>query len=228
MSILGRFSDVVSMNIHALLDRAENPERLLAHLLRTLEHGLAAAKQQAARAIAGERRLRRELGGHRAAARHWQEQARLALAQGREDLARRALAYKVDHDSVAANLEDQHRLAHQLSAQVKGSLQTLNNRLAEARHRQTILLTRMRTAEVRLKVEGSLHGDLLNLNTRFDHVERRLVDREDDLLAQIEVSKLDGTLEAELGMLEQKKRIEEELAILKKEAGSGPSGQVDR
>jgi hypothetical protein len=54
------------------------------------------------------------------------------------------------------------------------------------------------------------------------------VDREDDLLAQLEVSKLDGNLEAELGMLEQKKRIEEELEILKKEAGSGPSRQVDR
>jgi phage shock protein A len=171
MSILGRFSDLVSMNMHALLDRAENPERLLAHLLRTLEEGLAAAKLQAARAIAGERRLRRELGGHRAAARHWQEQARLALAQRREDLARRALACKVDHDAVAATLEVQHRLAHQLSAQVKGSLQILNNRIAEARHRQTLLLTRMRTAEVRLKVEGSLHGDLLSLNTRFDHVE---------------------------------------------------------
>src|ERR1700730_13085462 len=99
MSILGRFSDVVSLNIHALLHRAENPERLLAHLLRILEEGLAAAKLQAARAIAGERRLRRELGGHRAAARHWQEQARLALAQRREDLARRALACKIDHDA---------------------------------------------------------------------------------------------------------------------------------
>src|ERR1700720_4624028 len=85
MSMLGRFSDVISMNVHALLDRAENPERMLTHLLRTLEEGLAAARLQAAGAIAGERRLRRELGRHRAAAQHWKEQARLALARRRED-----------------------------------------------------------------------------------------------------------------------------------------------
>jgi phage shock protein A len=217
MSILGRFSDVVSLNIHALLDRAENPERLLAHLLRTLEEGLADAKLKAARAIAGERRLRRELGRHRAAAQHWKEQARLALARRREDLARRALACKIDHDAVVAALEVQHRHAHQLSADVKMGLQAFNKRLAEARHRHTLLLIRTRSAEVRLQVEGSLRGDLLDVSTRFDQVERRLVDREDDLLAQLEVSRLDGDLEADLGILEQKKRIEEELQTLKKE-----------
>ena len=219
MSILGRFSDVISMNVHALLDRAENPERMLTHLLRALEEGLVAARLQAAGAIAGERRLRRELGEHRAAARHWHEQARLALAQRREDLARRALANKIDHDVVATALEVQHRHAHQLSAEVKGGLQALNKRLAEARHRQTLLLTRARAAEVRLRIEGSLRGDLLDVSSRFDQIERRLVAREDDLLAQLEVSRLDDDVVSALDILEQKKRMEEELKTLKDEAG---------
>ena len=215
MNILGRFSDVISMNIHALLDRAENPERMLAHLLRTLEEGFAETKLQAARAIAGERRLRRELEQHRAAVQHWKEQAQIALGLSREDLARRALANKIDHDVVVTALEVQHRLAHKLSAEVKGGLQIFGRRLAEARHRQSLLLTQARTAEVRLKLEGSLRGGLLNLGTRLDQVERRLVDREDGLLAQVEICQLDGDLEAELETLKRKTRIEEELKTLR-------------
>jgi phage shock protein A len=224
MRILGRFTDLISVNMHALLDRAENPERMLAHLLRTLEEDLAAARLQAARVIAGERSLRRELDQHRAAVEHWKEQARLALAQNREDLARRALTLKIDHDDLAGALAVQHDAAQQLSAEVKAGLRVLQQRLAQARHRHSLLMARQRAAQVRLEVERSIRGNLADDYSRLDHLERRLVAKEDDLLAQVEVSRLDSDLETELAGCQRMKRIEEELVNLQKEAGNSPGG----
>jgi phage shock protein A len=93
-------------------------------------------------------------------------------------------------------------------------------RLAEARHRQSVLLARLRAAEIRVELERCVN--LSGAGARFDQLERRLVEREDALLAQVEASHPDDDLEAELRNIEQEKRIEEELEILKKEAGTSP------
>jgi phage shock protein A len=125
---------LIAANTHALLDRAENPETMLKQVVRDMEEGLAAARQQAARAIAAERRLQRELQQNRAAAHRWQEQARRALTAGREDLARKALAQKIEHDDLVKELEAQHAAADSTSKEVKAALRTLETRLAHIRH----------------------------------------------------------------------------------------------
>ncbi len=223
MNILTRLSDLISVNVHAMLDGAENPERMLAHLLRAMEEGLVSARQQAATAITAERRLRRELDQCLVDAEHWKEQALRALARGREDLARRALGHKIDHDSLAAALEVQHRTAQELSVEVKTALHALQRRLAEARRRLALVLARRRAAQVRLEVERTLGPGLANVAapfSRFDQLERWLADHADDLLAQVEVNHLDGDLEAELDGLDRTRRIEEELRNLRKEEGN--------
>src|SRR5947209_9473243 len=106
MSVFSRVSDIVVANIHALLDRADS-EALLAQVIREMEAGLAEARRAAAVAVAAERRLGRERDRHRAAADHWKGRAKEALAAGRVDLARRALAERIEHDTVAADLDAQ-------------------------------------------------------------------------------------------------------------------------
>jgi phage shock protein A len=220
MGIFARLSDIISANVNALLDKAEEPERMLAQIIREMEDGLASARQQGATAIAAERRLGRELEQSRTAAEHWKEQARLALTSGREDLARQALARKIDHDDLARALEPQWAAAHATSAEVKSALHALAARLAEARRKQRTLVARHRAATIRVEVQRTVHAgipDGRSAFARFARFEEKLVDAEDHLLAQAEVGPSAGALETELGQLELRKRVDEELRVLKTE-----------
>ena len=107
MSIFSRLSDIIASNLNALLDRVENPEALLVQVIREMEEGLAAARRYAALAIAAERRIGRELEQNRAEAERWQNKAREALAAERDDLARRALIRKREHEDLVRGLETQ-------------------------------------------------------------------------------------------------------------------------
>ena len=216
MNLFTRLSDIISANLHTLVDRVEDPELLLAHLLRNLEAGLASARRQAAHALAAERGLRRELEQHRAASDHWKEQARKALALEREDLARQALAHKLDHEQLTETLEPEYAAVRRAAQETRSALHALQKRLAEARRRQSLLIARRRAAQARLEVERSLaSAPALEGERRFDQIERRLLGQEDEMLALVELSGPGGTLEESLTSLEREKRIDQELASLK-------------
>jgi phage shock protein A len=220
MGIFSRLSDLIVANINALLDKAENPERMLAQIIREMEEGLGTARQQAATAIALDRRLTRELHQHQHEAMHWKEQARLALGSNREDLARQALARKIEHDDLVRGLLTQCSSAQETSSQVRAALRALELRLAEARRKQKTLLARHRAAKIRLEVQRtavSVAPDPGTSFAKFARIEEKLIDAEDHLLAQAEVCCLPGNLDAELAGLETSKRIDEELAALKHE-----------
>jgi phage shock protein A len=223
MGIFARLSDLITANVNALLDQVEDPERMLAQALREMEQALALARRHAAAAIAAERRLGRELAQNRARAAHWREQARAALAAGREDLARRALACMVEHDDLARALEGQHTAAVETSAEVRGALRALEARLAEARHKQRALVARHRAARVRDEVRRATGAGVLDVSApfaKFERFEERLIDDEDRLLAHAELGCADGDLEAEVAALAARKRIDAELDALKREAPS--------
>ena len=99
MNIFSRLSDIISANLNALLDRAENPEVMIAHIIREMEEGLARARRLGASAVAAEKRIGRELEQKRQQAELWRNKARSAIDRGREDLARRALERCLDHEN---------------------------------------------------------------------------------------------------------------------------------
>jgi phage shock protein A len=217
MSVFRRITNLVSVNVHTLLDWAEDPVRLLAQLIRAMEDELAAARMQAARAIAAERQLRRDLEQHQAAARAWQEQARFALSKNREDLARRALAQKINEDALAAALAPQHVSARELCAKAKECLRALETRLRQARQRQTLLLARQSVARLNLAAERSI-DNALHAGDRFDQLEQRLLAKEDETLAQTEVWRLDEELEDALGTMRREEQVDVELRRLREGA----------
>jgi phage shock protein A len=219
MSIFSRISDILTANLNALLDRAEDPEALLAQVIREMEQSLARARRSAAVAIAAERRLRRERDDYRLGADHWKGRARDALAAGREELARRALARKQEHDALARNLEEQHAEAVQSGQLARNALQALEARLAEARRKQRALLARHRTAQIRVEVHrylGAGRADFGASLARFDRLEDRLSRCADELTAEADLHDLTG-LEAEFTDLERQRAIDRELEALKRE-----------
>src|SRR5215472_5162625 len=100
MSIFGRISDIIAANVNALLDKAEEPEKMIAQIIREMTGALERARQQGAAAIATERQLARELNEHRNQIAFWQERARHALTEHREDLARQALDRRIEEENL--------------------------------------------------------------------------------------------------------------------------------
>jgi phage shock protein A len=222
MGIFSRVSDILTANLNALLDRAEDPAGMLAHVIRTMEDSLARARRSAAAAIAAERRLRREQDDNRDQAEHWKARAREALAAGREDLARRALARKQEHDALARSLAEQHAEAVQTGQAARTALQALEARLAEARNKQRTLLARHRAAQVRVETYRQLGTGRTDFGVslaRLDRLEDRLSRCADELDAEADLLDLTG-LEADFTDLERQRIVDRELEALKREGQS--------
>jgi phage shock protein A len=226
MSIFSRLSDIIAANISALLDRAENPELMIAEIIREMEEGLANAKGYAATAIAAERRIGRELEQNRFQAEHWKSKAREALVAGREDLARRALVRKREHEDLVKSLEEQHREALQTSQNVRTSLRALEARLAEARRKQRSLLARHRAAKARVELHRFVGAGIpafCGSQAKFDRLENQLIDFEDELAAWAELNQVQTGLDVDFADLEREQAIDEELEALKREQQGGES-----
>lgn len=219
MRILSRCSDILVANINALLDKAENPEVMIGQIIREMEDDLAIARSHAARAIAAERRLSRELAEQRIGIEFWQAKARTAVAANRADLARVALARKKELELSAAELATQHTAALEASAQVRTTLHVLETNLIAARCKQRSLIARHRAAQARqalCRAAGKRLGSGITPLGKLQHWEQRLTDLEDIIAAQTEVQGLEspGTMFA---TWETEADVERELAALKEE-----------
>lgn len=220
MSIFSRISDIISSNVNALLDKAEDPERMIAQIIREMEDGLGRAKQFGATAIAAERRIGRELDYNRTQAVHWKSKAREALACNREDMARRALIRKHEHDDLVKSLESQYAAARETGDSVRTSLRALEARLSEARRKQSALLARNRAARVRAEFNRLTASGIPDLNApwdKFNRLEDRLLDFEDEVAARAEIQHPVPDLSAEFAELETDQQVDDELAAMRAE-----------
>jgi phage shock protein A len=226
MGILVRLNRIIRGNLNALLDQAENAGVMSAQILREMEDGLLNAKRYAAAAIAGERRLIRDLEQQRIEASRWRARAREALAAGREDLACHALARKKEYDDLVASLEAQAASARQTSEHLKAALRTLEARLGGARRKQRSILSRHRTAQARQELlrlvgPGLAFGESSDL--LWERLETQLQDLEDQLAAQDELQPPCRDVDSTLAELEAKQDLERELEALKQEQAGGAS-----
>jgi phage shock protein A len=217
MGVLSRLSNLVTANLHALLDRAENLEVLLDQAVRDLEAGLSRARQATAVAIAAERRLQREADRHRSLATEWRDRAREALAAGNETLARQALDRWHEHDVTSTDLDAEHAEAAQACESARSALRGLESRLSEARRRERLLLVRHRTAQVRLTVQRQLDaGDADAVHGRLLGLEERLGRRTDEWIAEAELCDV-GRIETEFLDRDRQQAIDRELEALSRE-----------
>lgn len=163
-ALLKRLFGVIAAHLHALIDRAENPELIIKRTLRDLETHLVRARQDAIEAAVGEKRLRQELEDHTRQAEEWRQRAGEALRAGRRDIARLALARKQEHDAILHSLSPAWNSAKLATEQLKTQLLTVQGQLSEAKRQQMVLTTRHRAARARQTLEQTLI-DLRGLNT---------------------------------------------------------------
>ncbi|HEX6999433.1 MAG TPA: phage shock protein PspA [Gammaproteobacteria bacterium] len=214
MGIFSRFTDIVNSNINAILDKAEDPEKLVRLMIQEMEDTLVEVRSAAARAIADKKEITRSLEALDQEARDWQAKAELALDKDREDLAKAALAERARVKESAQALEQQLKAVSEGLDKLSADIVRLEEKLADAKQRQRAILARHQTAQRRLEVRKRLADYRIDdAFIRFDQVERRM----HDLEAHVESYDIGGkkTLKQEFSELEASEAVERDLQELK-------------
>lgn len=220
MGVFSRMSDIINSNINAMLDKAEEPEKVVRLIIQEMEDTLVEVRSAAARSIADRKELERRLDHARREADEWQRRAELAITKGRDDLAKAALAEKKHMEVAQASLKEQHGNVEQGLAKLNDDIVALQAKLADARHRQKAFETRHRTAANQLKARSRTHDERINNALgRFEHYERKLEHMEGKVEAYDLGKQRD--LDREFADLETNDHVEAELAALKQRMGSG-------
>jgi len=223
MGIFSRFTDIINSNLNSILDKAEDPEKIIRLMIQEMEDTLVEVRSTAARAIADRKEITRKLDGLDDEARDWAKKAELALDKGREDLAKAALAEKAVSLKSAEALRGQQNAIAEGLEKLNEDVTSLEAKLADAKSRQQAIVARHRTATKRLEVRKRLHDYRIDdALLRFESFERRM----DNLEGHVESYDLGtkrGGLAQEISDLESQDAVERELEELKsRRAGKAP------
>lgn len=213
MGIFSRFTDIINSNINSILDKAEDPEKMVRLIIQEMEETLVEVRTQSAKLIADKKELSRRVERLHLEAEDWEGKAEVALSKGREDLARAALKEKSSAEEATMALETNLEVIDINLDKLSGDIGLLQQKLGDAKTRQKALIVRSRTAQSRMGVKRQLHDvDIDEAMSRFDRYERKI----DDLEGEVEAYDLgQKTLSDEIGELENDERIDEALAKLK-------------
>jgi phage shock protein A len=219
MSIFSRLTDIVNSNLNALLDRAEDPEKIIRLIIQEMEDTLVEVRSTAVRSIAEKKGLERKAAELRHEEEDWQRKAELAVTKGRDDLAKAALHAKARISQNLRALEQQLAQLTEILARQNEDIGKLQDKLSDAKARERTLAARQKTAATRLKMRTKLYDErITDAFARFEQVERTL----DVMEGQVEAHDLGRkpALRDAFAELEADAGLDEELEALKARLGN--------
>ena len=218
MGIFSRLGDIIAANMNDILDRAEDPAKMIRLIIMEMEETLVEVRASAARTIADQKEARRNLIRLDAAQQSWAEKAELALSKGRDDLAKAALLEKQKLAQMAGQIEHDMLLMDEALVKHEEDIQKLEAKLREARARQTSILNRLETLENRSRMRRMISSPRIDeAFQRFEMMERR-VDLAEGRVESFDLGRT-RTLEEEFAELKANDEVEAELAALKARVG---------
>ena len=216
MGIFTKLSTLIKSNINDLINRAENPEKMLNQIILDMRDQLAKAKREVAAAIADERKLRSQLDDEIKQAKEWEQRAMLAVKEGRDDLAKQALVRHEEHAQRAKALDQTWRAQAQETEKLKASLRQLNEKIDEAKRKRNLLIAKQKRAQAQKRIHETMSG--LSDTSAFEAFNR--------MAEKIEESERQSVAAAEVNEALVGDTLETEFTRL--EAGSGAVGMEDR
>ena len=219
MGIFSRLADIVNSNINSILDRAEDPEKIIRLIIQEMEDTLVEVRAAAVRTIAEKKEIERRMEALRHEQEEWQRRAEFAITKGREDLAKGALLAKARVSEALDAIQGQHRQIEDALAKQNEDIAKLQAKLADAKTREKAIAARHATATARIRMRTHLHDDRIgDAFARFERVERAL----DHVEGKVEAFDLGRkkTLAEELDGIEAEESVDAELKALKERLGN--------
>jgi phage shock protein A len=218
MGILDRMSMVIKSNLNYLINKAEDPEKMLDQILIQMRQQLLEAKREVAVTIADEKRLGTQLEAELEQVREWQRRATIAVHKGQDDLAREALRRKAEHEQIAIGYKAQWDAQRTSADNLKNALRALSQKIEEASRKKNLLIARQKRAEAQKHIHEVMTG--LSDTSAFESFDRmaiRVEQLEAQASAAVEISQeLSGdTMEQRFRALESSTDVEQELNALK-------------
>jgi phage shock protein A len=201
MGLFKRISDIISANLNEWTEQFEDPEKMLKQAIREMEESIGDVTGQTAKAMANEKTVTRELERNRVQSEQWRQRATQAVEAGDDDLARKALARKNEHQQLVAALEDQLASAREAAASLQRQLAGMKAKLAEAKRNLATLAARKRAADFRKKAECQAAGLTAEVDenafAKFDRLRARVEQAEAEAEAVAELRALNVGATAE-------------------------------
>ena len=225
MGIFSRFTDIINANLNAILDKAEDPEKMVQLIIQEMEETLVEVRTQSAKLIADKKEVGRRSKRLTREAEEWERKAEIALNKAAEAPGGGELESKSAADETVITIESDLESVEMNLDQISADIGQLQRKLVDAKSRQKALILRGRTAKSRMGVKRQLHDvDSDEAMSKFDRYDRRI----DDLEGEIEAYDLgQKNLADEIAELESDEKVDEELAKLKARLGQDATASDD-
>jgi phage shock protein A len=224
MGIFSRTRDIVAANFTDLLDKAEDPAKMIRMIIMEMEETLVEVRASAARTIADQKEMRRQIGKLERIQDGWTEKAELALSKGREDLAKAALVEKRKAGDMAEQLKVEIQVLDDALRAAEEDIAKLQGKLREARARQNAIANRLETAQNRVRMREMYAGPKVeDAFSRFDVLERR-ADYAEGKADALALGAPPKSLEEEISELRNEEAVDAELAAMKAKLNSSQEG----
>jgi len=213
MSIFSRLSDIINSNISSLLDKAENPEKMIRMVIQEMEETLVEVRSGTAKVIAEKKTLHRRSEQLRRQADDWQHKAELAMSKDREDLAKAALVEKAGVNATVELIDSEMVKLDETLDKLSHEIDQLQAKLNDARARQKTIVMRTTATQSRVDVNRQLHNfNIDNAMNKFEYYEKKI----DLMEGQVEgLHRESKGLHSEFEELARQEKIDQELQAIK-------------
>ncbi|MBL0447181.1 phage shock protein PspA [Aeromonas veronii] len=220
MSIFSRLADIINSNLTALIDKAEDPQKMVRLIIQEMEDELVKERSNLARFLASQKEIGRQVARHQERVDEWQAKAELALTKGREDLARAALIEKKKQTELSETLYREQQAVDSGIEKLGEEIRQLEAKLEDARARQKAMAIRTEAASSRLNVQSQVaRGESQAVVSKFERMERRI----DEMEARADLGQSDKALAQQFAELEVDDQISRELEAMRQKLGQGDS-----